>query len=1634
MGWRDLLKDPDELPGLGSPKLQLSGWRSVLKDPDEEDSGFGDEWVRKGPVLVHRLTGETKPVPIEGGLLSADAAPKPIGEAVRDTIGTGLRKWAIGGPKEMAGFGMAVAGVTSPPVVVARALSPEFRESYDRRKEEFQSEGAQSRQEFREAQSELAQRAPRGLKTAAAVQSAINETVTDILGPEELLPGGAYIKGAKALVRSARGVPKGVRAVEAAEAAARAAISKGALPPGVGRGGEPTGMPSSVTLPPGFKKYGDPAGAPIRTGDLPPDAWQRQSRVPAPPEPPTVEEVVQSAMAESAKGRPTGKVRLGPAEPMQSNTPGVNRVRHRIFRDDLEVGETVTDLYGSSADVAWVGGRESEGRAFALSNKLGPGAMRDLASQFKQAHPEVTHLTGIRIGRDMARLQRVGEDSASFHRSLDKLARPASVRRVAEASSVPPRPRIAADVMVKYQEERAAMLAEFDAQAQAALASGTVSPEDLLNLRKQKIRDLDTQWHARLAEASKVVDEPSVHGMADFTQDAATVEVKAPPPRMDQSTLAAVNSPSPASAGGAGGAPPSPPAPSGPISSPANTVIANDPSPPATFREKIMAAWDKWLDQMSAHDEAGARMLGRMGFGAQAKTLLLQIGRARGAGRIARLPLFRGVYLYDKATGDTKRVADSLDSILGGLDGKAAEDLGNGMAATHHLELLGRRDSARSLDAADLDAWVTEGENLRKSVMGARADMRSQVAESRAAIAERLRLTRAQAKAGGIGETRALTAYRAAKKGRTGEANADIASAMSALGRMSRAEELQDILPTHGEALDEILGISKRVGGSERARVTQRSPRPKARKDSKLNIDERGTAIANEVMDDLAARYGIQMDEAGAPIIDPITNRPRINVIDDTADKLREWSRLAVIEQLDSIGYFKPAVLDEAGNVVTRGDKEVLLEANQRYAGFFRTMEEVEKLGDDGGGFLPSGVSASRPLHRISGGLSPDHKIVPVLESFVSQVQRVTMFVERQRVRNLLSEFADEMPDTIGKEIARFKGDPARARGFTVYRDGVRYTYTAPDDVMKAVESLSPNQLPFVLQAANLMTRFLRASATLVPNFSVGNAFRDFFTAGVYGSEFKYNPLTGFISGVAAQIPGGGKLRAWAEHWEAAGGALSGLVTASRHEAQATLSQIGRRTLGARTFAQWNEAKGMGQKLLAAGDLFLRPYENVASVIEQAPRIGAFRKAKLSGASDIEAAYFSRNINIDFGRGGSFGKGWNAVEAFVNANLQDVARFSTALRDRPVSTSIQALAYITLPSLAAWAAHKDDPDYQARSEWERDTYLHLKKREDGSWWMIPRPIGLIGLVYGHGIQKLFEAATDQGLGESVSEFIETVFEETPLKYSPARWDSEEGWKGSFEAIPSALQPAVEAAAGEQGFSSYRQGPIVPTSLTEGALPEERAIDSTSALARTLGKGVGAAPMKMDYLIQQYGGGMASQSLRLAEKGLQGVGAIRGGLPPLPLTAHDVPGLGKLVSTTPVGFASQPAQDFYRLEETAREAAGSLKTALENNRIGDYQRILREHPELVLANGKNDAGINLGDTRRTLLEIRNQMKVVRSMPGLTPEVRQDQLLKLNQMVIAIVSGEMRRSADYLSGMREQQRKQREKKKSTRGPRP
>ena len=667
-----------------------------------------------------------------------------------------------------------------------------------------------------------------------------------------------------------------------------------------------------------------------------------------------------------------------------------------------------------------------------------------------------------------------------------------------------------------------------------------------------------------------------------------------------------------------------------------------------------------------------------------------------------------------------------------------------------------------------------------------------------------------------------------------------------------------------------------------------------------------------------------------------------------TVQGIREWSRKALLDPLLEVG------------ALSKEQYEVITKSNEFYVPFQRVIEELETHG-----FVPKKANIfspkSVPIKKLKGSVKD---IIDPFESMITNAYKITDFVERARVgrsianlRKASSELA-EMIKPINPKIVPVakQGEELifRPSFFTpdkntimVFENGKRKFYQVPEDVFKAVSGMTESDVGTIMKVLAFPARTLRAGATLTPEFMGRNPLRDQFTAFVF-SKYGYVPGVDLVKGIFNTV---GKTDLYGR-WLAGGGAHSMFVSLDRMTSQATLAKV----LGAK------DIKGMVKNPLEA----LRILSEFG---EKGTRVGAFGRAVKKGVSDIEAAFESRDITLDFARRGSQTRAVNMLVAFWNAQVQGLNKLVRAFRERPMQTTFKAASGITLPSVLLYLNNRNDPRYQELPQWQKDLFWILPIGDKGPIIRIPKPFE-VGIIFGTVPEHIL-TWLDKNDPEALTSAAKTLMEASAPGY-----------------IPTGLQPIIENVA---NYSFFQQRPIV--SEGKEALPKElQAGRYTSETAKEVGKLIKQSPAKIENLFVSYTGGLGKYALDASDKLLKTLGVISPPSEPSK-TLADQPFIKAFVAREPIGSGSESVNKFYKLYDEANATKAAVKGLAEEGKEQEAINYLRSHPAGFYTKGLNKVA-------RTFSDLRKKRDAVLDSRELNPEQKKRAIDALDKIMTEI----------------------------------
>ena len=248
-------------------------------------------------------------------------------------------------------------------------------------------------------------------------------------------------------------------------------------------------------------------------------------------------------------------------------------------------------------------------------------------------------------------------------------------------------------------------------------------------------------------------------------------------------------------------------------------------------------------------------------------------------------------------------------------------------------------------------------------------------------------------------------------------------------------------------------------------------------------------------------------------------------------------------------------------------------------------------------------------------------------------------------------------------------------------------------------------------------------------------------------------------------------------------------------------------------------------------------------IIELAPRYAEYLASLKNGTSQMEALYNAREVTTNFGRGGIITKALNRNGfTFLNASVQGFNKMyrnfsgengAKGVANAALKATMFGVAPALFNALAFGTGDEEDEDYKALPDYIKDNY-YLFKTDDGEFIRIPK--GRMISVFGSAARRTLEFT--QGEEDAFEGFLSNAY-------------SQIGIQNPLES--NIFAPLIQAYGSENGTAWYG-GDIVPSRLQD--VPKAEQYDETTdAFSIWLGEKTGISPYKLNYVLDQYSGGI-----------------------------------------------------------------------------------------------------------------------------------------------------------------------------------
>lgn len=574
------------------------------------------------------------------------------------------------------------------------------------------------------------------------------------------------------------------------------------------------------------------------------------------------------------------------------------------------------------------------------------------------------------------------------------------------------------------------------------------------------------------------------------------------------------------------------------------------------------------------------------------------------------------------------------------------------------------------------------------------------------------------------------------------------------------------------------------------------------------------------------------------------------------------------------------------------------------------------------------------------------------MERWVSYT--VSRAVKNRTALNMKNAALQLMPDEV-RELRQDAKVKKEQNTIDIWEDGVKKKYEFDDPLfVYAFQGAQPVTLP-ILKAASAVANILRKNIVLNPLFSISQISQDsigaMFTSGLK-QPFK----------LPAEV-----VKEFVK-------TLKGTSTAAKE-----LYKYG--AVGVRDYSAViarNEVEiASGLKQPTKFQKLLAPLEKIAMASDNAVRQAVYNRTLAEGGDKATAVEKAFEI-INFKRTGASATVTvlRQVVPFYGAYLQAQNVALKTLMGKGISPverkeAHKVLLSTTLKVMALGfiyaALVADDDEYQKMDPTIRDRHLMIP----GTGFMLPLRSDVF-LLPKLASEYVYQGLTDQGFtdGKKMRRGMKDAITNAIL--SPT-------------VVPQAAKPLLEVATNYNFFSGR---PLIGQGL-ENKITSEQFTNTTSELAKFLGKAGLMAPITIDHLIRGYLGTTGGMGL-MAVNAASNVGSDT----PRPEKSWQdaiaaTPGFSAFVAKE---YGSGIKNDFYELRKEVDKAVNTFNNMRKTGRIEEAKELYEDKKDLFAVKSQ------VNNIERQLAKIRAREKVIYEAPEskMTRAQKGEEIEKLRQM--------------------------------------
>lgn len=482
-------------------------------------------------------------------------------------------------------------------------------------------------------------------------------------------------------------------------------------------------------------------------------------------------------------------------------------------------------------------------------------------------------------------------------------------------------------------------------------------------------------------------------------------------------------------------------------------------------------------------------------------------------------------------------------------------------------------------------------------------------------------------------------------------------------------------------------------------------------------------------------------------------------------------------------------------------------------------------------------TGVNSPIKRAKGG---NQDILPLFETMANRTLQTYSSSARnnfgvellhtlqtvQTAENIdVSNIIEELTNSDNNELLK-EGNKTTPPTFTVFENGEKVTFEISKDMLDALKPVSEG-LAIKIKALNKISNFRRGVLTEYnPIFMVTNSLKDIQDI-VGNSQHTIKTISKLPEAYSQIIDKG----YWYNEYIQNGGEQNSYFNSNDGSFE-------------------NDRKVSMSKNIAT--MPLRAISKVNNIIEMSPRLAEYIASREEGRSVETSMLDAARVTTNFKAGGNVTKFLNRNGAtFLNASVQGAMQQVRNIQEAKIKGlkgwtvlackyAVSALPVILLNNIL-W---KDDEDYQELQDYVKDNYYCIAKYGDGKFIRIP---------------KGRTTATIQKIVSNASEYLT---EDKQINIDNLSKDFWEDLQFTMDNLApnnpldnNIISPIIQAVTN----TSWYGEDIVPSRLQNKPVAEQYD-ESTDKLSKWLGEKLNVSPYKINYLLDQYGGGISDAIL------------------------------------------------------------------------------------------------------------------------------------------------------------------------------